>query len=67
MARTVGSSARRRSYRNSSSGGFLTKLVEGIAEAAGFDAELGSGIAMQIAIEDAVGLSSQILELTKKV
>lgn len=42
-------------------------ILEGISEAAGFDAEPGSGIAMQIAIEDAVGLSSQIRELAKKV
>jgi CTP:molybdopterin cytidylyltransferase MocA len=42
-------------------------ILKGIAEAARFDAEPGSGIAMQIAIEDAVGLSSQIRELTKKV
>ena len=42
-------------------------ILEGIAAAAGFDAEPGSGIAMQIAIEDAVGLSSQIRELAKKV
>jgi hypothetical protein len=42
-------------------------ILEGITEAAGFDAEPGSGIAVQIAIEDAVGLSSQIRELAKTV
>jgi CTP:molybdopterin cytidylyltransferase MocA len=42
-------------------------ILEGIADAGHFDAEPGSGIAVQIAIEDAVGLSSQIRELAKKV
>lgn len=42
-------------------------ILESIAEAAQFDAEPGSGIAVQIAIEDAVGLSTQIRELAKKV
>lgn len=42
-------------------------ILEGIAYAGHFDAEPGSGIAVQIAIEDAVGLSSQIRELAKKV
>ena len=42
-------------------------ILESIAEAARFDAEPGSGIALQIAIEDAVGLSTQIRELAKKV
>jgi CTP:molybdopterin cytidylyltransferase MocA len=42
-------------------------ILEGIADAGHFDAEPGSGIAVQIAIEDAVGLSSQIRELAKTV
>ena len=42
-------------------------ILERIDDAAQFDAEPGSGIAVQIAIEDAVGLSSQIRELAKKV
>jgi nitrogen regulatory protein PII len=42
-------------------------ILEAIEKAARFDAEPGSGIALQIAIEDAVGLASQIRVLTKKV
>lgn len=42
-------------------------ILQGIADAAKFDAEPGSGIALQIPVEDAVGLSSQIRELTKKL
>lgn len=42
-------------------------ILDRIAQAARFDEEPGSGIAMQIGIEDAVGLSSQIRELTKKL
>lgn len=42
-------------------------ILEEIAGAAQFDAEPGSGIAVQLPIEDAVGLSAQIRELTKKV
>lgn len=44
-----------------------SSILESIAEVAQFDTEPSSGIAIQIAIEDAVGLSSQIQELTKKV
>jgi hypothetical protein len=42
-------------------------ILERIAVAGSFDQEPGSGIAVQIAIEDAVGLTSQIRELAKKV
>lgn len=42
-------------------------ILEEIAEAAGFDTTRGTGIALQIAIEDAVGLAAQIAELSKKV
>ncbi len=35
-------------------------ILEGIAEAAHFDTESGSGIAMQLNIEDAVGLKTQL-------
>lgn len=43
------------------------KILETIAEVGCFDTEAGSGIAIQVAIEDAVGLAAQIKELTKKV
>lgn len=42
-------------------------ILEEIAKAAQFDDEPGSGIAVQIAIEDAVGLATQMRELAKKV
>lgn len=42
-------------------------ILEAIEKAARFDAEPGSGIALQVAIEDAVGLASQIRALAKKV
>lgn len=42
-------------------------ILESIAAAGRFDAEPGSGIAFQVAIEDAVGLSTQIRELAKKI
>lgn len=42
-------------------------ILERIAEAGEFDEKPGSGIAVQIAIEDAVGLTSQIRELARKV
>lgn len=42
-------------------------ILESVAAAARFDAEPGSGIAVQIPIEDTIGLSSQIRELAKKV
>jgi len=42
-------------------------ILEAIAKAGRFDAEPGSGIAFQIAIEDAVGLEAQIRFLAKQV
>ena len=42
-------------------------ILENVAEAGGFDDTPGTGIAIQIPIEDAIGLSSQIRELSKKV
>ena len=42
-------------------------ILESIAEAGEFDERPGSGIAVQIAIEDAVGLATQIRELASKV
>lgn len=42
-------------------------ILETVSKAGEFDAKPGSGIAVQIAIEDAIGLSSQIRELAKKV
>ncbi|MCB4825336.1 P-II family nitrogen regulator [Roseicella aerolata] len=42
-------------------------ILEAIATAGRFDAEPGSGIAFQIAIEDAVGLEAQIRFLAKRV
>ncbi len=43
------------------------EIMEKIAEAGGFETEPGSGIAFQIAIEDAIGLKSQIELLSKKI
>jgi hypothetical protein len=43
------------------------KILERMSEAGRFDLEPGSGIAFQVAIEDAVGLTSQIQELSRKV
>lgn len=42
-------------------------ILEAVAEAGQFDEEPGSGIAIQIGIEDAVGLESQIRFLSKRV
>lgn len=42
-------------------------ILEKISEVAQLDEKPGTGIAFQIAIEDAVGLSAQILELSKRV
>jgi hypothetical protein len=42
-------------------------ILESIAEAARFDAEPGTGIAVQIGVEDAVGLEAQIRALARKV
>lgn len=43
------------------------RILEAIAAAGDFDGEPGSGIAFQVAIEDAIGLSTQIPELSKKI
>lgn len=43
------------------------RILERIAEVCHFETESGAGIALQIAIEDTVGLSHQIRELSKKV
>lgn len=43
------------------------QILEKIAEVAGFDANMGAGIAFQIDIEDAVGVSHQVKELTSVV
>ena len=42
-------------------------ILEKIAEAGQFDEKPGTGIAFQVAIEDAIGLSSQIREISKKI
>lgn len=43
------------------------EIMEKISEAAGFETQPGTGIAFQIAIEDAIGLQSQIEQLSKKI
>ena len=43
------------------------KILERIAEEAGFEENPGSGVAFQIDVEDAVGLSSQINRLMDDV
>jgi hypothetical protein len=43
------------------------RILEAVAQAGRFDSEPGSGIALQLAVEDAVGLGSQIRALSKKV
>lgn len=42
-------------------------ILERIAETAGFDRKSGTGIAFQLDVEDAVGVSHQIQTLTKIV
>lgn len=42
-------------------------ILESVAEAGQFDGEPGSGIAFQVDIEDAIGLTSQITALSKRV
>lgn len=44
-----------------------SSILERIAAAGEFDTKLGSGLAVQLDIEDAVGLSGQIRELAKKI
>jgi len=43
------------------------EIMERIAEVGGFETEPGSGITFQIDIEDAIGLRSQIEQLSKKI
>lgn len=43
------------------------KILEKIAEVAKFDVEPGAGIAFQINVEDAVGVSHQVSQLSKIV
>jgi len=42
-------------------------ILEGIAEAAGFEENPGSGIAFQLDIEDAIGLEKQIGALQDEI
>ena len=44
-----------------------SSILEAIAAAGRFETEPGSGLAIQLAVEDAVGLTAQIRELAKKV
>ncbi|NJL50229.1 MAG: P-II family nitrogen regulator [Blastochloris sp.] len=43
------------------------EILERIAATGEFETRPGSGLAIQIAVEDAVGLSAQIRELSKKI
>ncbi len=43
------------------------QILEAISEAAAFDDEAGAGVAVQIDIEDAIGLSSQINEIQREI
>lgn len=43
------------------------EILEQIAATGEFETKPGSGLAIQIAVEDAVGLSAQIRELSKKI
>lgn len=42
-------------------------ILEKICEAGGFDKEPGAGVAIQISIEDAVGLQSQLPKIIEEV
>lgn len=42
-------------------------ILEGIAECADFDKEKGTGTAMQINIEDAIGLKAQLETIEKEI
>ena len=42
-------------------------ILEAIGEAGQFDDEAGAGVAFQIDIEDAVGLSSQLPEIKREI
>jgi len=43
------------------------KILEGIAEEAGFEKNPGSGVAFQLDVEDAIGLGGQIMCLMDEV
>lgn len=43
------------------------EILEEIASVGNFETQPGTGIALQLPIEDAIGLSSQIRELTQKM
>ncbi len=43
------------------------KIMEAVAEVAGFDKESGSGVAMQLNIEDAVGLGTQLKTIEHEI
>ncbi|MBR9825242.1 MAG: P-II family nitrogen regulator [Alphaproteobacteria bacterium] len=42
-------------------------ILEAISTAAGFDEVTGAGVAVQIDIEDAIGLSSQLEEIQREI
>lgn len=44
-----------------------SSILDRIAAAGEFDSKPGSGIAIQLAVEDAVGMSAQIREISKKI
>ncbi|WP_122519277.1 P-II family nitrogen regulator [Pannonibacter phragmitetus] len=44
-----------------------SNILDRIAAAGEFETRPGSGLAIQLAVEDAVGMSAQIRELSKKV
>jgi len=43
------------------------KILEGIADAGGFDTTPGCGVAMQVDVEDTIGLKSQIKTIIEEV
>ena len=42
-------------------------ILETISDAGGFDTEKGAGMAFQVDVEDVVGISNQVEELSKKI
>ena len=44
-----------------------SNILDRIAAAGEFESRPGSGLAIQLAVEDAVGMSAQIRELSKKI
>jgi hypothetical protein len=44
-----------------------SNILDRIAAAGEFETKPGSGLAIQLAVEDAVGMSAQIRELSKKI